>query len=80
LSEGRAITVGSMKGRSRPYQVDMRYGPVRTALAIAFNDKCDVVVATVGAERRHLVNAERLGLDFLNSDRVLRWVETELGL
>ena len=80
LSEGRAITVGSMKGRSRPYQIDMRYGAPRTALAIAFNDKCDVVVATVAAGRAHLADAERFGLDFLNSDRVLRWVETELGL
>ena len=51
LSEGRFITVGWMKGRSRPYQVDMRYGAPRTALAIAFNDKCDVVVATVAADR-----------------------------
>ena len=46
-----SITVGWMKGRSRPYQVEMRYGAPRTALAIAFNDKCDVVVATVAADR-----------------------------
>ena len=51
LSEGRFITVGWMKGRSRPYQVEMRHGAPRTALAIAFNDKCDVVVATVAADR-----------------------------
>ncbi len=46
-----SIAVGWMKGRSRPYQVEMRYGAPRAALAIAFNDKCDVVVATVVAER-----------------------------
>lgn len=80
LSDGHAIAVGSMKGRSRPYQIDMRYGAPRTALAIAFNDKCDVVVATVAAGRAHLADAERFGLEFLNSDRMLRWVETELGL
>src|SRR5215469_6124749 len=33
LREGRAITVGWMQGRSRPYQVAMRYGSPRTALA-----------------------------------------------
>ena len=80
LSEGRFITVGWMKGRSRPYQVEMRHGASRTALAIAFNDKCDVVVATVAAERAQLAAADRAALDFLNSDRVLRWAETELGL
>jgi len=80
LSDGRFITVGWMKGRSRPYQVDMRYGKPRTALAIAFNDKCDVVVATVAAEREKLSAAERAALDFLNGDLVLRWAEAELGL
>src|SRR5262249_54211457 len=47
LRDGRPVTVGWMKGRSRPYQVAIPYGSPRTALAIAFNDKCDVVVATV---------------------------------
>lgn len=80
LADGRFITVGWMKGRSRPYQVDMRYGAPRTALSIAFNDKCDVIVAVVAAEREHLAAADRAALDFLNSDRVLRWAEAELGL
>jgi hypothetical protein len=79
LAEGRFITVGWMKGRSRAYQVEMRYGAPRTALAIAFNDKCDVVVATVAAERAQLAAAERAALDFLNGDLVLRWAGAELG-
>ena len=78
LREGRAITVGWMQGRSRPYQVAMRYGSPRTALAIAFNDKCDVVVATVVAG--DVAAAERAALGFLNGDLVLRWAEKELGL
>jgi hypothetical protein len=80
LSEGRFISVGWMKGRSRPYQIDVRYGAPRTALAIAFNDKCDVVVATIAADRERLSVAERAALDFLNGDLVLRWAEAELGL
>lgn len=80
LTDGRFITVGWMKGRSRPYEIEMRYGAPRTALAIAFNDKCDVVVATVAAERAELAAAESAALDFLNSERVLRWAEAELGL
>ena len=78
LREGRATTVGWMQGRSRPYRVVMRYGSPRTALAIAFNDKCDVVVATVVAD--DIPAAERAALGFLNGDLVLRWAEKELGL
>ena len=78
LRDGRPIAVGWMKGRSRPYQVAMRHGSPRTALAIAFNDKCDVVVATVVAD--DVPTAERAALGFLNGDLVLRWAEKELGL
>jgi hypothetical protein len=80
LSDGRAISVGWMKGRSRPYQVTIPYAASRTALAIAFNDKCDVVVATVVADRKRLPAAEHAALEFLNGDLVLRWAERELGL
>ena len=77
-SDGRPIAVGWMNGRSRPYQVAVPYASPRSVLAIAFNDKCDVVVATVVAEQAQA--AERAALDFLNGDLVLRWAETELGL
>ena len=80
LTEGRPITVGWMNGRSRPYQGTIPYAAPRTALAIAFNDKCDVVVATVVAPRQQLAAAERAALEFLNGDLVLRWTEQELGL
>src|SRR5512133_1236157 len=38
-ADGRPITVGWMKGRSRAYSVEARHG----AVALAFNEKCDVV-------------------------------------
>jgi hypothetical protein len=78
LRDGRPITVGWMNGRSRPYEVTMPYAAPRTALAIGFNDKCDVVVATVVAT--DVPAAERAALAFLNGDLVRRWVEKELGL
>jgi hypothetical protein len=78
LRDGRPISVGSMNGRSRPYEVAMPYAAPRTALAIGFNDKCDVVVATVVAT--DVPAAERAALAFLNGDMVRRWVEKELGL
>jgi len=80
LSDGRPIKVGWMSGRSRPYRVTPAYQVPRTVLAVAFNDKCDVVVASVVADRERLAAAERAALDFLNSDLVLRWAERELGL
>jgi hypothetical protein len=80
LADGREIKVGWMNGRSRPYLVQMRYASPITALAIGFNDKCDVAVATVVADRERLAAAERHALEFLNTDRVLRWAERELGI
>jgi hypothetical protein len=78
LGEGRPIAVAWMSGRSRAYRVETADARARSALAIAFNDKCDVVVATVVAE--HPEPAERAALSFLNGDLVLRWAEKELGL
>jgi hypothetical protein len=78
LGDGRPVTVGWMQGRSRPYRVARPYSSPRTALAIAFNDKCDVVVATVVSD--DVAAAERAALGFLNGDLALRWVEKELGL
>jgi hypothetical protein len=78
LSDGRPIKVGWMNGRSRPYQVAIPYASPRSVLAIAFNDKCDVVVATVVADQ--VGAAEQAALNFLNGDLVLRWAERELGL
>jgi hypothetical protein len=80
LSEGRPISVGWMNGRSRAYHVTIPYASPRTVLAIAFNDKCDVVVATVIVDRSRIPAAERAALDFLNGSVVLRWAEKELGL
>jgi hypothetical protein len=80
LADGREIKVGWMSGRSRPYKVEMRYSAPVYAHAIGFNDKCDVVVATVVAAQGQLAVADRMAIDFLNTDRVLRWAEKELGI
>jgi hypothetical protein len=39
-----------------------------------------VVVATVVGDRERFAAAEHLALDFLNTERVLRWAERELGI
>jgi hypothetical protein len=78
IGEGRQVTVGWMKGRSRAFTVAGPYQAPAAAAAIAFNDKCDVVVATVTADA-DLSHGAYQALKFLNSDLVLRWARAELG-
>jgi hypothetical protein len=78
LDEGRPVTVGWMKGRSRVFKVSGPHQAPGAAAAIAFNDKCDVAVATVTADA-DLSRAQSAALNFLNSDVVLRWAHAELG-
>jgi hypothetical protein len=59
--------------------VEVPYSLPRTAQAIAFNEQCDVIVATVVAPLDRLPEAERHALEFLNSDTVLQWARAELG-
>jgi hypothetical protein len=79
LAEGQPIRVGWMNGRSRAYNVAIPYARPRDVVAMAFNDRCDVMVATVVAERDQISAAERFAIDFLNGQRVLRWAKAELG-
>jgi len=78
IAEGQQVTVGWMEGRSRIFTVSGPYQPVGAAAAIAFNDKCDVVVATVTADA-DLSGATRAALKFLNTELVLRWARAALG-
>ena len=47
-------------------------------LSLAFNDRCDVIVATVVAGDDVLAQ-EPAVLEFLNGDLMLHWAETILG-
>jgi hypothetical protein len=78
LRDGRPIMVGHMRGRSRLYMVEVQ--PRRNALALAYNDKCDVVVATIVSDRTLPASAEPMALAFLSGGVAMRWVETALGL
>jgi hypothetical protein len=79
LTDGRPVNVGRLKGRSRLYHVNIPYTQPRDMLEIGFNDKCDVAVATVLADKDRLRQVESLALDFLSSDPVQRWAAAELG-
>jgi hypothetical protein len=77
LGPGRPITVHEMKGRSRGYTVGAR--SAKSLLSLAFNNRCDVIVATVVAGDDPVAQ-EQAVLEFLNGDLMLRWAEVVLGL
>lgn len=85
MKPGRPIAVGTMKGRSRPYALNgaravvAPSGPL-SALLIAYNDRCDVVVATALSGAASATDLEPVVLGFLGSDIIMRWVELKLGL
>jgi hypothetical protein len=77
LGPGRPITVHWMKGRSRGYKVGVP--SAKPVLSLAFNSRCDVIVATVLAGDKPLAQ-EQAVLEFLNGDLVRNLAETVLGL
>ncbi len=80
LGAGRPITIAWMKGRSRAYTLTARKPPGKTALSVAFNDRCDMVVATVVLPHDRPATIEPGVFAFLNGSTVLRWAEVTLGL
>jgi hypothetical protein len=76
LGPGRPITVHWMKGRSRGYTVAAP--SAKSVLSLAFNNRCDVIVATVVAGDKPIAQ-EQAVLEFLNGDLVLHWAEAVLG-
>ena len=77
LGPGRPIAVHWMKGRSRGYRVGV--SSAKSVLSLAFNDRCDVIVATVVAGDDPVAQ-EQAVLEFLNGDQVLNWAKVVLGL
>jgi hypothetical protein len=80
LGAGHEINVAWMKGRSRAYTVVEPYQPASSALAIAFNDRCDAIVATATVAHDPPTSFEPSVIDFLNSEVIVRWAEVTLGL
>jgi hypothetical protein len=76
---GREIVVGHMRGRSRAYMLPA-HSPGKTAISVAFNDRCDMVVATAVLPHDRPAAIEPGIIAFLNSGTVLRWAEATLGL
>ena len=80
LGAGQPIAFASMKGRSRPYAIKGSGRSATSAIAIAVNDRCDVVVATAVVSDSRPASWEPAVIGFLNEDRVRHWAEKTLGL
>ena len=80
LGPGRPIAVAWMKGRSRAYMLTARNPPGKTAISVAFNDRCDMIVATVVLPHDRPATIEPGVMEFLNSGTVLHWAELTLGI
>ena len=76
---GEPVMVHRMSGRRRAYTVRGR-GAATSVLSVAFNDRCDLVVATAAIGSETGLSQERTVLEFLHGDVVLRWAERTLGL
>ena len=80
LGAGRPINVAWMKGRSRAYTIADPFRVRNSALAVAFNDRCDAVVATVVVANDRPAAIEPSVIEFLNSKTIVHWAEVTLGL
>jgi hypothetical protein len=81
LGPGRPIRVHWMKGRSRSYTVGApagTSGSAKSVLSLAYNNSCDVIVATVIAGKAPVAGEEAV-LEFLNSERMRNWAVVVLG-
>jgi hypothetical protein len=74
LGPRRPITVHWMKGRSRGYNVGA--SSAKSVLSLAFNNRCDVSVATVLADDKAVAQEHK----FLNGDMMRQWAEAVRGL
>jgi hypothetical protein len=77
---GRPIRVGWMAGRSRPFAAVGAKQDGVGILSVGFNDHCDALVATATLRRGQPAAIEPAVLEFLNSEIVVQWAKTTLGL
>src|SRR5262249_22484136 len=80
LGAGRPITVAWMKGRSRAYALAARNRPGKSAISAVFNDRCDMIVATVVLPHDRPATIEPGVMELLNSRPLVHWAEVALGI
>jgi hypothetical protein len=66
--------------RSRAYALTARNRPGKSALSVAFNDRCDMIVATAVLPHDRPATIEPGVMAFLNSRPLLHWAEVAMGI
>jgi hypothetical protein len=77
--DGRPVTIGWMKGRSRTNKLPA-HPRDKSAMSIVLNERCDMIVATVVLPTGSAAAIAPGVMEFLNSETVLHWAELELGI
>src|ERR1044072_7662221 len=80
LGAGRPVSLAWMKCRSRAYRLETAKPPGKTAISIAYNERCDMIAATAVLGHDRPAAAEPSVIAFLGGNTVMRWAETALGL
>ena len=80
LGAGRPITIDWVKGRSRAYTLSARNPSGKSAISVAFSDRCDMIVATAVLRHDRPATIDPGVMEFLNSRAVLQWAEAALGI
>lgn len=80
LATSRPITIAWMKGRARAYALTAPNQPGKSVLSVVFNDRCDMIVATVVLPHERLAAIEPDVMQFLNSETVVHWAELTIGI
>jgi len=76
---GRPIKVGWMRGLSRSYLAP-EGAAGENVVSVAYNDQCDVVVAVARLGSGDPAVLEPAIVAFLNTNPMVLWAKTELGL
>ncbi len=79
LEPGKAIAIGDMKGRARPFVVPaINTGP-RYVIGAAVARTCNAVVVTVVAAQPITAEMQRAAFAFLSGDRMVGWATASVG-
>jgi hypothetical protein len=73
------VTIGILRGRTRPFRLDSRFAPTRFLWELALNNKCDAVVATAVAAVPMGEAEEHAVLAFLAGGDVQSWAAANTG-
>jgi hypothetical protein len=79
LAAGRRVGMGTLRGREKPFLIDLQFAAPVPAIAVAINNGCDAVVATVVSNAGITPAVENATQAFLNSDMPVRWAMDVTG-